>query len=154
MAEQNQKFVIQKIYIKNLKFDSPQGHISLANKRWEPTLELQLTTQSKVIEKDTYEVLLKVSTKTIQDQQTLYTATIEQIGIFFIAGLPKEDLQRTLNTTCPTILFPYLRELLSNTVQRAGFPALYLTPVNFEALYRNEQQKTTQKKNPIPEHLH
>ena len=40
-----------------------------------------------------------------------------------------------LGSLCPSILFPYAREAVSDLVTRAGFPPLVLSPVNFDALY-------------------
>jgi preprotein translocase subunit SecB len=37
---------------------------------------------------------------------------------------------------CPNVLFPYARETVSDTVNRAGFPQVLLAPVNFEAMYQ------------------
>ena len=56
-----------------------------------------------------------------------------------------EDVQMAhcLTSQCPNMLFPYARELISNLVNRGTFPALNLSPVNFDALfidYMNKQQ--------------
>ncbi|MBI4357327.1 MAG: protein-export chaperone SecB [Gammaproteobacteria bacterium] len=141
MTEHTHTFVIQKIYMKSLSLESPQKHTNLKNVPWNPALELQLSTHSKVIEKDRYEVTLKVSAKAVQEAAEIYTIHADQVGVFTIKGLSKENLHHTLTALCPTILFPYLRELVSTIVQRAGFPPLYLVPVNFEALYQGEQMK-------------
>ena len=48
-----------------------------------------------------------------------------------------------LGIACPNILFPYVREVISDLVVRAGFPPVVLAPVNFEAIYaqqRSQQQ--------------
>ena len=47
-----------------------------------------------------------------------------------------------LGIGCPNILFPYLRETVSDTVTRAGFPAVILNPVNFEAIYNQNKKQT------------
>ena len=46
-----------------------------------------------------------------------------------------------LATVCPNILFPFARETVSDVVSRGGFPQLLLAPVNFEALYLQQQQQ-------------
>ena len=42
---------------------------------------------------------------------------------------------------CPNILFPYAREVVTDLVARGSFPQLVLAPVNFEALYAQQQQQ-------------
>ena len=44
-----------------------------------------------------------------------------------------------LGIGCPNILFPYVRETISDLVNRAGFPPVILSPINFEALYAQRQ---------------
>jgi preprotein translocase subunit SecB len=48
-------------------------------------------------------------------------------------------------TVCPNILFPFAREHVADLITRGGFPQLLLAPVNFEALY---QQQQMQEQNP------
>ena len=47
-------------------------------------------------------------------------------------------MQGVLAVNCPTVLFPYIRETLSDAVTRAGFPPVHLAPINFEALYAQQ----------------
>ncbi len=44
-----------------------------------------------------------------------------------------------IGITCPNILFPYAREAVSDLVNRGSFPQLLLAPVNFEAIYAQQQ---------------
>jgi preprotein translocase subunit SecB len=50
--------------------------------------------------------------------------------------VPKEDIDPILGIACPNILFPYLREVVSETTTRGGFPPVLLAPVNFDVLYK------------------
>jgi preprotein translocase subunit SecB len=40
-----------------------------------------------------------------------------------------------------SVLFPYLREVVSDLSTRGGFPPLILSPVNFDALYHQHMQQ-------------
>jgi len=44
-------------------------------------------------------------------------------------------LRHILGVTCPTTLFPYVRESIDSLVVKGGFPPLNIAPVNFEAVY-------------------
>ena len=61
--------------------------------------------------------------------------------ILQVRNLPSESLEPLLAVTCPNILFPYLREAVSDAIVRAGFPPFLLAPVNFEALYQQRLQQ-------------
>ena len=46
-----------------------------------------------------------------------------------------------LGIACPNVIFPYIRETISDVVTRAGFPPVILSQVNFEALYNQSKQQ-------------
>jgi len=60
---------------------------------------------------------------------------VQQAGIFGLIGLEPQAVDVLLGTQCPNILFPYVRQLVSDLVQAGGFPPFFLQPINFEALY-------------------
>jgi preprotein translocase subunit SecB len=66
--------------------------------------------------------------------------------------VPQDQLPMVLNIGCPNIVFPYLRETVSDVVIRAGFPPLLLNPVNFEALFLQQQQAQQQQAAPAQTH--
>ena len=64
-----------------------------------------------------------------------YVAEVQQAGIFGLMGLEPQAVDMLLGTQCPYILFPYVRQIVSDLVQAGGFPPFFLQPSNFEALY-------------------
>ena len=73
--------------------------------------------------------------------KTLFLAEAAQAGIFTLRGIPPQDLEPLLAVGCPTILYPYARETISDLVTRAGFPASVLVPVSFEQIYLERKQQ-------------
>ena len=53
-------------------------------------------------------------------EKTVFLAEVAQAGIFSARGIPPEDLDPLLGIGCPTMLFPYAREAISDLVTRAG----------------------------------
>lgn len=74
----------------------------------------------------------------------MFLIECEQAGLFRIAGLPQDQLSLALGIGCPNIIFPYVRETISDVVLRAGFPPLQLAPFNFEGEYLRQQQAAQQ----------
>ncbi|MDL2424882.1 protein-export chaperone SecB, partial [Pseudomonas sp. BAgro211] len=72
------------------------------------------------------------------NEETAFIVEVQQAGIFLIKGLDASSMSHTLGAFCPNILFPYARETLDSLVVRGSFPALMLSPVNFDALYAQE----------------
>ena len=84
---------------------------------------------------------LSVTATVSHEDKTIYLVEVQQAGIFLMADFPRELIGRMVATVCPNILFPFVREMVSDLVVRAGFPQLLLAPVNFDALYLQHQQK-------------
>ena len=75
-------------------------------------------------------------------ESTAYLVEVNQAGIFSIAGFSEQELGPMLGSFCPNILFPYAREVVSDLVNKGGFPQLILAPVNFDALYVQHLQQS------------
>jgi preprotein translocase subunit SecB len=76
-------------------------------------------------------------------EKTVFLVEVGQAGIFRVLNVPNEQIEPLIAVACPNILFPYARELVSDSITRAGFAPVLLQPVNFEALYaaRAQQQQ-------------
>ena len=139
------QFSIQRVYLKDLSFETPQGPAAF-NKKWQPKVNQDLNTKTSQVEDGIYEVALRVTITMADGEDTIYVVEAEQAGLFNIKGFSEEQLPQILNTTCPGILFPYLRETLDNVVTKGSFPALLLPPINFDALFANAMQQAVEEK--------
>ena len=139
------QFSIQRIYLKDLSFETPQGP-SAFKKKWQPKVSQDLNTKTDPVEDGLFEVALRVTITVADGEDTIYIVEAEQAGLFNVSGFAEEQLPQILNTTCPGILFPYLRETLDNVVTKGSFPALLLPPINFDALFANALQQSAEEK--------
>lgn len=144
-AEQPQ-FSIQRVYLKDLSFETPQGPEAF-KKQWQPKVSQDLNTKTSQVEDGIFEVALRVTVNLKDGEDTIYIVEAEQAGLFNIKGFTEEQLPQILNITCPGILFPYLRETLDNVVTKGSFPALLLPPINFDALFANAVQQAAAEAN-------
>ena len=145
MSEQQQPvFAIEKIYVKDLSLEIPKAP-NIFLERDTPEINLQLGTKSQGIGEGLYEVLLTVTVTAKIKDKIMFLVEAQQAGIFRIRNIPNGEIDPVLGIGCPNILFPYLREVVSDVVTRAGFPPVILNPVNFEAIY--QQKKTEAKPN-------
>src|SRR5690606_7598100 len=142
-AEKERKqgqFSIQKIYVKDVSFETPNSP-QIFQKQWQPVVNLDLSSAARALDKTYYEVVLSVTVTVSFEKETVYLVEVQQAGIFQLADIPDEVVKQMLATACPNILFPFAREAVSDLVTRGGFPQLLLAPVNFDALYLQQQQK-------------
>lgn len=146
-----QQFAIQRIYLKDASVECPNTP-QIFQAEWKPNVSVELTNNTKSIAKDTYEVQLTVTvTVKLGDEdkksEVAYLVEVKQCGIFHIQGFGSEEMNNLLGSYCPTILFPFVRECIADLIQRAGFPAFYLQPVNFEAIYAQQKQRQEKSDN-------
>jgi preprotein translocase subunit SecB len=148
MSEENasdtpeQVFVIQKVYTKDISFETPNTPEIFRNDDWQPNINLQLQSRSKQLEDNVFEIVLMVTvTAKVDDETTAYLAEVQQAGIFRVAGFDDEEMRYMLGSYCSNILFPFAREIVSDLVTRGGFPQLLLAPVNFDAMFAQQQEQ-------------
>ena len=129
-TEDNTQFMIQRVYIKNLSYET-NNTPAVFQEKWEPELNLDLNTEHTELDKGVYEVVLKVTATVTNNNKTAFLVEVDQAGIFTIQGPSQEQLDHLLNSFCPSLLFPYAREVISSEVMRGSFPQLVLAPIIF-----------------------
>ncbi len=140
MAENEQKFEIQKIFVKDISFESPNSP-DIFREKWQPKTDIHMTAQNVKISDELYEVTLNVTVTSAQNDRTAFLVEIKQSGVFLINNFPEDQLGHLLGSYCPHTLFPFAREAISDIVTKGGFPPLLLSPVNFDALYQQQLAK-------------
>jgi preprotein translocase subunit SecB len=145
-AAQSPEFAIQRIYTKDVSFETPNSP-AVFQLEWKPEIKLDLDTRSTKLADNTFEVVLSVTVTATVEEQTAFLAEVQQAGIFTIGNLPEAQLAHTIGAFCPTTLFPYARETVASLVNRGSFPQFNLTPVNFEALYASYVQQRAAQEN-------
>lgn len=133
--QSQQQFFIQRFYVKDLSFEAPNTPEAFT-KEWKPELNLDINTQSFALQDDNHEVVLFLTVTVKNKGKLAFLVEVKQAGIFTIKGFNDEELKHTLGSFCPSTLYPYAREVVTDVVTRGGFPQLILAPVNFEALYQ------------------
>lgn len=131
---------IEKLYVKDLSLEVPNAP-QVFTQAVQPEVEVQLTTGSTPFAEGYFEVTVSATVTARAGERTMFLVEAVQAGIFSIRNLPPEQLDPLLGIACPQILFPYLREAISDLVVRAGFPPVLLNPVSFEALYMQRVQQ-------------
>jgi preprotein translocase subunit SecB len=150
MAEENgaaekaqQQFIIQKIYTKDISFETPNSP-EIFREEWKPELDLQLTNEYKQLDDNNHDVTLIATVTAKLGEKTAFLIEVKQAGVFSLVGYSDEEMGPLIGNHCPNILFPYIREVISDIVLKGGFPQLVLAPVNFDALYMNQVEQAKQ----------
>lgn len=137
---QQPEFQIQRIYIKDLSFESPHSP-EIFLEEWQPEVDLEVEHQMQQVDDTTYEVGLKITVTVKNNDKSAFIAELHQAGLFHIAGVEGVHFEHAIKGVCPNILFPYARETISDMVARGTFPQFLLQPINFEAAFVEELQR-------------
>jgi preprotein translocase subunit SecB len=143
-------FQIEKVYLKDLSLEIPNAP-QVFMQQAQPQLEVRLDTGATPFSEGYFEATVSATVTAKVGDKTLFLAEAVQAGIFQMRNVPDADLKPLLGIACPTILFPYLREAISDLVTRGGFPPVLLAPVSFEALYLQRMQQQQQQPPQGPE---
>ena len=133
-------FQIEKLYVKDLSLEVPNAP-QVFMQAESPQLEIQVRNEGAQFAEALFEVTVTVTVTARVGEKTVFLAEVAQAGIFSVRGIPADDLDPLLGIGCPTILYPYAREAISDLVTRAGFPVVMLAPISFEQIYLERRQQ-------------
>jgi preprotein translocase subunit SecB len=135
---------LQKIYVKDLSFESPKApEIFTANVS--PQTQLNMRSSAREVGLNTQEITLTLTVEAKDNDQTLFLVEVAQAGVFTMQGYTDEERAMLVGSYCPATLYPYAREAISDVVVKGGFPQLLLQPINFDALYAQAMQQRGQQ---------
>ena len=136
-TDSERQLVIQRIYTKDLSFESPNSPAIFLNE-WKPAIDVDIRSAISSLGEDHYEVVLTVTVEAKHENRTAFVAEVHQGGIFLVKGFSDEEMNSLLSIGAPNSLFPYAREVVSDLVTRGSFPQFVLQPANFEAMYAQQ----------------
>ena len=142
-AEQPQ-LALQKLYVRDVSFEvpnAPQVYQDMGRNETQPQIQLNLNQKAAELGEGNYEVVLTLTLTCTLEERTVYLAEGQQAGIFTVAGFDQANRDAILGAYCPNVLFPYARQVISDLIQNGGFPPFFLQPINFDALYAEQQRR-------------
>lgn len=144
------EFRMMKMYIKDLSFENPNAPgVFTNNQKMDPAVEVNLQLNNKQIDESHWEVALQITAKVSskEDEKVLFILEIEHAAAFMLRNIPEEHMPMLLGVDCPTLLFPFTRQVVSQVSIDGGFVPFLMEPVNFMALFQNAQKKKQEEKN-------
>ena len=137
-VQQQPVFQIQRVYLKDLSLEQPNSPQILLEQA-QPQVDIQLGLGAEGIADGVYEVTVTATVTTKVGDKTLFLVEAKQAGIFELRNIPQEQIQPIIGIACPSMIYPYLRAIVSDICTRAGFPPVMLAEVNFQAMFEAQQ---------------
>ncbi len=150
MAEtQDPIFQIQRVYLKEASLEQPNSPAILLDSE-QPSVDIQLGVNAAPVADGVYEVMVTATVQTKIKDKTVFLVEATQAGIFELRNLPDEQMGPIMGIACPQIVYPYLRGNVADLIQRAGFPPVHLSEINFQAMYEQQQAAQATPAEPTP----
>lgn len=147
-SQPQQIVTVQRIYNKSSSFEAVQMTTDILQKPPIPIIDMQAQANfyTHAGEADIYEAVLTLNLNAKVDGNILWRLQMQQAGLYIIKGFDEEQRKLILNGHCMNQLYPYANAAITATVLQAGFPPVYLNPMNFEMLYREQLRQEAEKK--------
>ncbi len=138
MADKDPVFQIQRIYLKESSLEQPNSPAILLEQE-APSVDIQLGVEGAPVADGIFEVAVTATVHTKIKDKTVFLVEVKQAGIFEIRNLEEVQMGQIMGIACPQIVYPYLRGNVADMIQRAGFPPVHLTEINFQSMYEQQQ---------------
>ena len=122
-------------YLKDHSFENPKAPASFQASE-PPAMEVNVDVNARALGEHQYEVELTVSAKAKRTEEIVFVIDTTYAGAFEIMNVPKEQIEPVLLVECPRLLFPFIRQIIADTVSSGNFPPLMLEPIDFLAIYQ------------------
>jgi preprotein translocase subunit SecB len=133
--------LVSRIYVKDCSFESPRAPAVFFTPM-SPEVKVNMRTASQKLDGDNMEVVLSLTVEAQSDNRALFLVEVHHAGVFTVRGFTEDEKAAILGSYCPSIIFPYAREVVSDLVMKGGMPSLLLQPVNFDAVYLQSLAQT------------
>ena len=132
--------IIRAQYIKDLSFENPNPltAFNVTGEESQPSISVDIQAKAQNLGSNNYEVILDFHVQAKRDDVSLFVLELSYGGLVTLGEIPEEAIEPLVMIECPHLLFPFARNTLAEITRDGGFPPLYLTPVDFAALYRQQ----------------
>lgn len=131
---------IQSQYVRDLSFENPNAPMPMKKAEGKPNIDVDFAMDARKTEvpgyDNGYEVVLKVTAHAKKGTMTTFIIELEYGMMVTLDNVPEDKVHPLLLIEMPNYMFPYVRQIVSDLSQKAGYMPFMLTPVNFKALYR------------------
>jgi len=134
-------FQVQKLYVKDLSFEGPNSP-QIFSEKTAPNAKVEMSVGNTRLNEDQWEVAISATVSVTSGDKVIFIIEIEHAGIFLIKNIPEEILPRLIAVDCPTVIFPFTRQIIAQTALDGGFMPIMLDPMNFMAMHEKRTKES------------
>jgi preprotein translocase subunit SecB len=127
-------------YIKDFSFENPGApgiFVTMSNAQ--PEVNINVHVEAKPMGNGDYEVVLGTNIDAKAGGKNVFVCELSYGGVFTLGPqIPQDQHQPVLLIECPRLLFPFVRQIISDATREGGFPPLLMQPIDFVSLYQQQ----------------
>lgn len=141
------RFNIDAQYLKDLSFENPNPLEMLPNQATgAPEIGVGYDVDVQEIENDRYEVTLKVRGTANFEDQLAYVVEVVYGAVVSLINIPEDHRPTLLYVEVPRMLFPYVRNIISDVSRDGGYQSLLLNGIDLVSLFKDKIAKFKEAK--------
>ena len=135
---------LKQVYLKNVQLDVITPSF-LVNGEVSPDFKMDMDMSNAIYGENHVALELKVNIA-VKTDKPIFDLKVVQGGLFEITGYDDKEKGEIVHTFCPSMIFPYLKQIVATTSVQAGFMPLHLTHVDFYAKFKEALAKSSKDK--------
>ena len=132
-------------YIKDLSFENPLGPELVSFVQKNPAVSVEVNTSARPLAPNRYEVSLTLRGEAKAEDRTMFVVELTYAGVITLHNVPEEGVRPVLLIEAPRLLFPFARNVVADATRDGGYPPLFIQPVDFAQLYRQQHVQPQQQ---------
>lgn len=140
------QFTLEHIYLKDCSFESPLAPGVFMEQIPPPEANINIQTQinAPAVRPEAREVVLSVTVDARSEERSIFVCEVHMAALVNVGQASETETGRILGARIPEILFPYVRQTISDLVVRGGFLPVMLQPIDFDAVYAQHARQQNQ----------
>jgi preprotein translocase subunit SecB len=152
-AEGRRQIAINAQYVKDLSFENPRAPHSLLQPPAgvAPDLQVGVDVKAQGLAADVYEVVMTLKVATKVSGEVVFVAELAYGAVVSLINVSQEEIAIALMVETPRLMFPYVRNVISEVTRDGGYTPLLLSPIDFADIYRRRvaEQQQQQATGPV-----
>ncbi|MDR0633315.1 MAG: protein-export chaperone SecB [Holosporales bacterium] len=157
-TEPTSDFIVHVQYLKELSFNSPNPLEHFTDKEEvKPDINVNVQVNARHLIENMFEVLLEIDAGAKRKNSVMFTCKVQYAALISLRIEQHdnvENVRKILLEDCPHLIFPFARNIISDTTRDSGFPPLLLQPVDFVALNKSQNVKKEVVVKDVVEQVH
>jgi len=128
-------------YVKDLSFENPGGPDTLMTLKEVPHGTVRVDVRVQPRTPPEIEIVLFLAVEAKAADKVVYVTECEYGGIFRLGRISQEAVLPLIMIEAPRLLFPFARNVVAEVTRDGGYPPLFIQPVDFAQLYRQQHMQ-------------